>query len=262
MLDRGGVNWDRAALERSLGVPVVLHAAVDSTMDVAAEDPRAPVVHLAVEQRRGQGRHGRSWASPPGNLYATVAWPERGEPWPPAFLAAIQVAWAEAIVAVGGPAVRCKWPNDGMVGGGKWSGLLARRVAEGGPRLLVGLGANLDHAPRIDDPENALPATALRDHWTPWPGGGMVGALLLKAAIEVLRQGPEAVVQRLERWPRYDALEVGEELRVDLPGGERRGRYLGLAPDGCLRLEAGGAESLIAVGEARAVRLIQSGRRS
>ncbi|MFN2420614.1 MAG: biotin--[acetyl-CoA-carboxylase] ligase [Gemmatimonadota bacterium] len=245
------MRWDRALLEEALGVPVVVYDVVDSTMTEAAADPRAPLVHLAEEQRAGQGRHGRVWASPAGNLYATVAWPEGADPFPAALLAAIQVAWAEAIAGAGGPTSRCKWPNDGVLGGGKWSGLLARRVADGGSRLLVGLGANLERAPRL---AAVLQPVALRDHWAPWPGRAAVGALLLDAALGVLRGGAAAVHERLTRWPRYDAFQIGAELRVDTPEGEQRGRYLGLSPDGRLRLEVDGADIQIAVGEAHAVR--------
>jgi BirA family biotin operon repressor/biotin-[acetyl-CoA-carboxylase] ligase len=256
VLDRPDATWDRAALERTLGVPVVVYEVVGSTMAVAAQDPRAPIIHLAEEQRAGQGRHGRMWASPPGNLYATVAWAEGPEPLPPALLAAIQVAWTEAIASVGGPITRCKWPNDGVIGGGKWSGLLARRVAEAAPRLLVGLGANLERAPLLEARAGSgfLPPVALSDHWTSWPGRETVGTLLLAAALDVLRGGTAGVRERLERWSRHDALELGVDLRVDTPAGERRGRYRGLSPDGRLRLELGGSEALITMGEARAVR--------
>ena len=56
------------------------------------------MVHLAGRQRSGQGRHGRLWSSPPGNLYATIAWTAE-ERLPPAVLSAIQVAWCEAVAA-------------------------------------------------------------------------------------------------------------------------------------------------------------------
>ena len=250
------MSWDAAALERALGVPVVVHGVIDSTMTAADADPRAPVLHLAEEQTAGRGRHERAWISPPGNLYATLAWPEPGEPLPPATLAAIQVAWAEAVAAAGGPRTLCKWPNDGMIGEGKWAGLLARRAGgPGAPRLLIGMGANLEVAPPAAElSPGAPPAAALADHWRPWWGRVAVGTLLLQAAVEVLRAGGHGVTERLARWSLHDALERGAPLRVETPSGDRRGRYEGLDADGRLRLSTPDGERRLAVGDARRVR--------
>jgi BirA family biotin operon repressor/biotin-[acetyl-CoA-carboxylase] ligase len=248
-------GWDAASLASALGVPVVAHVVVDSTMTTAESDPRPRVVHLAERQRSGQGRHGRLWSSPPGNLYATIAWTEE-DPLPPAILSAIQIAWCEAIAEAGGPRTRCKWPNDGLVAGGKWAGLLARRSgAPYGGRLLVGLGANLECSPAREelDPESA-PVAALADHWRPWPGKGAVGRLLLGAAVGVLREGTAGVAGRLARWPVHDALEIGAPLRLEDASGERTGLYRGLTPDGRMRLAMSQGEILVAAGDVRRVR--------
>lgn len=248
---------EAGALAAALEVPVLLYDTVGSTMTEAERDLRAPLVHLAERQEAGQGRLGRRWSSPPGNLYATIAWPEETASLPPAILAAIQVQWVEAIDAAGGPRTRCKWPNDGLVEGRKWAGVLARRVegARGAPRLLVGLGANLERAPEAHELEpEATPAAALAEHWRPWPGREAVIRLLLEAALRVLREGPAGIAQRLALWPRHDALELGAVLRVDGTDGHRLGRYQGLAPDGRLRLVTEQGETLLAAGEARRVR--------
>jgi BirA family biotin operon repressor/biotin-[acetyl-CoA-carboxylase] ligase len=248
---------EAGALAAALAVPLIHYDRVDSTMTEAERDPRAPAVHLADRQEAGQGRLGRGWSSPPGNLYATIAWPEGTASLPSAILAAIQVEWVEAIGTAGGPRTRCKWPNDGLVEGRKWAGLLARRVegARGASRLLVGLGANLERAPEAHelDPE-ATPAAALAEHWRPWPGREAVIRLLLEAALRVLREGAEGIAERLALWPRHDALELGASLRVEDSDGHRFGRYQGLAPDGRLRLVTDQGEILLAAGEARRVR--------
>jgi len=250
-------RWDAGALAAALGIPVVAHEVVDSTMMAAEADPRPRVVHLAGRQRSGQGRHGRLWSSPPGNLYATIAWTAE-ERLPPAVLSAIQVAWCEAVAGAGGPRTACKWPNDGLVAGGKWAGLLARRSdgPEGG-RLLVGLGANLERAPSPEElGPDAAPAAALADHWRPWPGRSAVGRLLLAAAVDVLREGSAGMVERLARWPIHDALEVGARVRIEDAAGERTGLYRGLAPDGRLRLATERSEILVSAGDVRRVRPI------
>ena len=55
--------------------PVSAHETVASTNDVARElaeaGAAAGLVVTARRQTGGRGRHGRGWASPPGNLYAS-----------------------------------------------------------------------------------------------------------------------------------------------------------------------------------------------
>ncbi|MGH7566620.1 MAG: biotin--[acetyl-CoA-carboxylase] ligase, partial [Gemmatimonadota bacterium] len=234
-------------LEERLGVRVVGHGRIDSTMAAALRDPGpAPCVHLAESQTAGRGRHGRSWESPAGNLYATIRWPERGRPFPPGLLAAVQVAWVQAIRAGGGPDVRCKWPNDGWLGGAKWAGLIALRPAERPGEIHLGLGANLVAAPS----EVAGPAaTDLRSGWPGWPGwpgSAAVAESLLSAALEVLRDGPEGVAPRLSDWARYDALVPGEPLVVECAGHHRTGTYRGVDREGRLRLEEDSGEARLA----------------
>lgn len=242
---------ERGGLADRLGIRVVEHGVVDSTMARALADAGpAPALHLAVRQTAGRGRHGRRWESPAGNLHATLRWPEPGAPFPPAVLAAVQVEWARAIERLGGPAVRCKWPNDGWLEGAKWAGLLAVRPADRPGEIHLGLGANLAASP-AEVPE---PTTHLARHWSGWPGALVVTEALLRAALSVLADGPAGVAARLGSWPRYDALALGEDLVVELSRGARRGRYRGLDGEGRLRLETADGEERLESGEARRVR--------
>lgn len=235
---------DAASLAGRLGARVVVHRTVSSTMDAARDDPGpAPAVHLAERQDAGRGRHGRVWASPPGNLYATIAWPDAEGALPPGILAAIQLAWSRAVEAAGGPRTTCKWPNDGLLGEGKWAGALA--ASDRGPagrRLLVGLGANLTVAP--DLPGESPAAVALAERWRPWPGRGPVVTLLLEAAVGVLRGAPRGVADALEGWDRRDALRRGAPIALRTPRGVLTGRYAGVAPDGRLRLSTDDGETI------------------
>jgi BirA family biotin operon repressor/biotin-[acetyl-CoA-carboxylase] ligase len=243
------------AVER-LGVRVVSHGTIPSTMAAALADPGpAPAVHLARAQSAGRGRHGRTWESPPGNLYATIRWTEDDTPFPPGLLAAVQLAWASAIREAGGPDVRCKWPNDGMLGNAKWSGLIAVRPAERAGELHLGLGANLLVAPpSVADP----PAADLRSHWPEWPGKDAVAALLVSAALGVLRGGPVSIPARLAQWGRFDALTPGEAVLVDSAGERHSGRYRGVDPEGRLLIEAEGGETRFASGDVTRVRALRA----
>ena len=238
--------WDAERLRRRLGVPVVSHGLVGSTMEEARAEGPAPRLHVAREQRGGRGRHGRSWVSPAGNLYATIVWPDADERLGPGLLAAIQSEIADAIRGVGGPPVRGKWPNDGFVGGRKWSGLLAERDYRGGT-LRVGVGANLESVPEAP----AFEATALRAHWPAGPGPIEAACLILDAALAVLRDGEAGIRRGLARWPAVDLWAIGDPLQVEGPDGLLEGRYGGVAVDGRLVLETAGRTIRIAAGDAK-----------
>ncbi|MGH7562915.1 MAG: biotin--[acetyl-CoA-carboxylase] ligase [Gemmatimonadota bacterium] len=252
MPDRTDVTstlWDAPALARKLGVEVVAHGAIGSTMEEARRTATAPVVHLADEQLAGRGRHGRSWVSPPGNLYATIAWPDPGGRIPPSVLAAIQSGITDAILRAGGPSLRCKWPNDGFAEDGKWCGLLAEHD-RGGGRLLIGVGANLERLPA--DPD--LGAAALKTHWRPWPGRAAVAKTILAAALSILRDGEAGIRRGLARWPDLDLWPIGAHLHVETGDRILVGRYGGVAPDGRLVLETADGVAQVAAGEARRAR--------
>ena len=191
--------WEPEPLGRRLGIPVVAHGVVGSTMDEARAQGPVPRLHVAREQRAGRGRHGREWSSPAGNLHATFVWPDSDPPLGPGLLAAIQSEMADAIRGAGGPPVRCKWPNDGFIGDRKWSGLLAERDARRGI-LRLGVGANLATVPAGMEDE----ATALGLHWPGGPGPFETACLLLEAVLAVLRDGEAGVRRGLARWPAAD----------------------------------------------------------
>lgn len=241
---------DLGALQEVVGIRVETHSVVESTMNEAAEDsgPR-PVLHLAERQRAGRGRRGRSWSSPPGNLYATLVWPDEPGALSPAVMGAVQIAWAESVARAGGPRCRVKWPNDGILSGRKWAGLLAERgPGPEGIELRLGMGANLVVVPEIED-AGALPATCLADHWPGEPGLTETAGILLLAAVTVLREGPGGVRARLARWSRHDALDRDAWLLVRHGGGEWEGRYGGVDLDGRLRLDTPGSTMRLAAGE-------------
>jgi BirA family transcriptional regulator, biotin operon repressor / biotin---[acetyl-CoA-carboxylase] ligase len=138
----------------------------DSTNDEASARAAAGAPHgtvvTAAAQRRGRGRLGRAWYSPPGeNLYLScVLRPELpASALPPVTLAA-GVAVADAVAAFGvRPAV--KWPNDVVVAGRKLAGVLTEMTTRGDRLdfLVLGIGVNLGS--RSFPPELAGVATSV-----------------------------------------------------------------------------------------------------
>lgn len=241
-----------ARLGEVLGIRVVLHRAVGSTMETAGEDRGSrPVIHVADSQTEGRGRRGRGWISPPGNLYSTIVWPDPEHLIHPGVLGAIQVEWSEAIASAGGPETQCKWPNDGIVEGHKWAGALAiRSRGPEGEEVHIGLGANLSSHPGKLEP-GGLPAATLREHWDRWPGTAAVRVLLLESVVSLLREGEAGIEARLDRWRERDALTVGEPIRLDLPESSIEGRYAGTGARGELLVESEGRIHRLEIGEVR-----------
>lgn len=108
---------------------------------------------MADEQTGGRGRLGRGWASPPGNLYASLALID-----PAPVAAAPQlgfvagVALHEALSRLTGPLagrLAIKWPNDLLLGGAKLAGILVdgTTLPDGRLAAVIGMGVNLASHP-------------------------------------------------------------------------------------------------------------------
>jgi BirA family transcriptional regulator, biotin operon repressor / biotin---[acetyl-CoA-carboxylase] ligase len=229
---------------------------VASTNDEAkrrAEDgAEEGLVITAREQVQGRGRYGRSWASPPGNLYASVLLRPDCPMAASAQLSLVAgLALADALERLGprGLHVRLKWPNDVLIGGAKVAGLLLEGAARPDGRaawVIVGSGVNVASCPD----GTPYPATCL----------GQEGFVEL-APLAVLRPYLFALAEWLERW-RSSGFEpvrkawlercmgLGSEIRLRLDREEISGRFVDLSDTGALLLElAGGRRRTIAAGD-------------
>lgn len=105
-------------------------------------------------QTEGRGRRGRDWASPVGNLFASLL---LVNPEPAARIGelplAAAVALAEAVDKAAGTLqlVKLKWPNDLLVEGAKLSGILleAETLSDGRQAVVLGFGVNCVSHPTL-----------------------------------------------------------------------------------------------------------------
>jgi BirA family biotin operon repressor/biotin-[acetyl-CoA-carboxylase] ligase len=157
------------------------HETVGSTNALALEHARAGdsgrLWVVASRQEAGRGRRGRAWATPAGNLAATLLLICETELKTAATLGFVAgLALSDALEAVapelpvavaadggGGPdALRfeLKWPNDVLAGGAKMAGILleSATLADGRAAVAIGIGINVAAHPQ-DVP---YPATSLR----------------------------------------------------------------------------------------------------
>lgn len=136
--------------------PIQAYDELDSTNAEARRRAEAgeggPVWITAARQTAGRGRRGRAWASPAGNLAATLLFSIDKSPAEAAqvsFLAAL-AACDLADTCLGQGIARVKWPNDVLLHGRKAVGVLVESGQRpNGPLwLAMGVGINLAQAPQ------------------------------------------------------------------------------------------------------------------
>ena len=130
---------------------------VDSTSDEARRLAEAGAEHgvlvWAASQRRGRGRRGNAWFSPPGNLYVSLLLrPDRApaQAMQLSFVAALALADAIAAVVPASREISLKWPNDVLLDHKKVAGLLlesSTTMNQSLDWLVVGMGVNIASAP-------------------------------------------------------------------------------------------------------------------
>jgi BirA family biotin operon repressor/biotin-[acetyl-CoA-carboxylase] ligase len=214
-------------------------------MRLALKDEPLPLWVMADRQTAGRGRSGRSWISPPGNLYASLA-----------FCCAAPLEKASQLSLIAGIALidairsntqlapdtrlRLKWPNDVLIGSAKTGGILVdSTTARGSPGFLAILGFGVNIATSPNDLGRA--ATALGRHGKP------------AAPLVLLKALDEQILSWFGRWDaganfsavRHAWLEragfVGEAITINTIHGPISGTYQGLSETGALRAEVDGS---------------------
>ena len=234
---------------------LVLYDTVGSTNDEAKRLARAAAEEgtlvRAYEQTAGRGRRGRAWASPPGNLYASLILRPRCPVDRAAqlgFVAALAVGDTLATIFPRFEGLTYKWPNDVLLRGRKIAGiLLESELGEGElPRfVVVGVGINL-----ASSPENAeFPATSIVEQ-----GMGPVSPAiaLQKFACHFQawagRWREEGFAPIRTAW-RARAAALGEPIRVRLESATLHGTFVDIDERGALLLEAAGGLRQISAGQ-------------
>lgn len=204
---------------------------------------------LARQQTAGRGRGGRAWVSPPGNLHLSLLLRPQGPlaevaQW--SLLAGVALAEAALETEPDPAALALKWPNDLLRHGAKVAGILTEAAAapDPPPRLgwvILGIGANLAHAPPLPDRATATLAAS-------GPPEAFAARLLARLGEWAGRQAREGFAPIRAAWSRHGPLP-GTPLTVRLAGGMLEGRCAGLAADGGLLLDTPAGRRHILAGE-------------
>ncbi|WP_420605327.1 biotin--[acetyl-CoA-carboxylase] ligase [Novosphingopyxis sp.] len=187
----------------------------------------------ADRQSGGRGRLGRSWSSPPGNLYAsTLIRLRQSDPAAASLAFVAGLAVHELLLPLAGSRnLSLKWPNDLLLDGTKCVGILLERE---GDVVVLGIGINLASAPDI--PGRATTAFAHGDI-PPIDPAALMPDLASRFAAALGRWRLAGLPPILSDW-QARAHPLGTNLSVSLGLEEKvGGRFAGLAADGALMLE-------------------------
>jgi BirA family transcriptional regulator, biotin operon repressor / biotin---[acetyl-CoA-carboxylase] ligase len=225
---------------------------------------------VAREQRTGRGRHGRTWTSPPGNLYASLLLIE-----PCAAALAPQLGFVaglalhEAVAAETGleaPRLALKWPNDLLLDGGKVAGVLleGHHSPDRSFGVVIGFGVNVAAAPDAT-PYPAKALRAVKRDLSPeavFDGLSRAFARHFGAWREARRRGDADPFENIRRQWLARAAGRGNAVTIRLPTGERTGTFMGLDKAGRLQLGTVAGVELIDAGDLYFSQLHSSGLQS
>jgi BirA family transcriptional regulator, biotin operon repressor / biotin---[acetyl-CoA-carboxylase] ligase len=195
----------------------------------------------AEQQTGGRGRQGRSWLSPPGNLYAsTLVRLTTGDP-PAATLALVAGVALHEVAQLYAPEVplMLKWPNDLLADGAKLAGILLERHEDA---VVAGFGVNLAGHPT----EMERPATSLRALTGSAPEAGPFMEQLATSFADWLARWRGSGLSAI----RTAWLAPAHPIGTALSAGEMEGLFDGLDEQGALRLRrADGSVDVIQAGD-------------
>ncbi|HKF43938.1 MAG TPA: biotin--[acetyl-CoA-carboxylase] ligase [Thermoanaerobaculia bacterium] len=209
------------------------------------EDEHFPTTVLVAESEPGaHGRRGK-WIAPPGRgLYFTFV--RQARPGEPISLMPIAVArWLrDALREATGARITLKWPNDLYVGRRKVGGILAEARTQGDDTYVaVGVGLNVLGSAGSLEVEGA---TTLEEE----TGRAFALAPLLQSVLDSLdaELASPRWAEEVHAWERASVHRPGDRLTVRKDDRDITGRYVGLSPEGFLRLQTSAGETIVSTG--------------
>ncbi len=210
-------------------------------LEAAADGAPEGSVFLAEQQTAGRGRGNNQWHSAESTgIYCSVI---LRPALPPADVLVLSLAAGLAVQS----AIQeidsrvlpdLKWPNDVLIQGKKFCGILAEVSAEATRvrHIVVGVGLNVNQASFPDDLEQTA-TSLLQATGTEWSRVEVCAALLksLDREYQDLLENPESHVEILRRFEEHSSTARGRQVRIEENGGFE-GVTEGLDPRGFLRV--------------------------
>ena len=228
-----------------MGKTIHYFPAIDSTnskaYELALEGAREGEIVIAESQKKGKGRLGRHWFSPPFlNLYLSVILRPKIPPQQASLITLMAaVATADAIQKSSGLLPLIKWPNDVLLRDRKVAGLLNEIHSEMDRIyfVILGIGVNLNMDGKLFSREIREVATSLKKEMgQPISRKAFLGTLLQELEMWFaifLEEGPDTVIKA---W-RDRAQVKGRKVTVTSFGKTLSGIAVDIDSDGALILQ-------------------------
>ena len=213
-----------------------------AAMQAAAAGEPQGAVFLAEEQTAGRGRGEHTWESAQSvGVYCSVVLRPEMSPMDALFLSLMTgIAVSEAVEQTTSLHPDLRWPNDVLLGGRKFCGILTEMNAE--PTrvryVVVGIGINVNHTSFAGELEPI--ATSLRlESGREWSRVELTAALLksldghYRKLVEGGQNARAAIVKQFEE---RSSFASSRHVRVEENGGGYEGVTEGLDERGFLRL--------------------------
>lgn len=236
-----------AVREAGLRAPVTYREVTESTnttaMQLASDGAPEWTLVVAGHQTGGRGRIGRTWMSEPGEslLFSVVLRPDLAPADAGLLTLLAGVAMAEAARVSCNADVKCKWPNDLMIGQGKAGGILAESSLAGDriEQVVLGAGVNVTSSPDVEGAANL---------------GGGDPAVLLSAFLWCFKQrykpGEPGFAGDVIEGHRAVSATLGREVKAETMNGRSiSGTAVDLDNRGNLIVDADGVRETVAFGE-------------
>lgn len=202
---------------------------------------------LADSQSGGKGRMGRSWTSPPGNLYFSLVLKSQksiAEISQISFLSAVSMGLAISEFdqkKTDEAKINYKWPNDILIDGKKVAGILLEKDSD---FVVVGIGVNINSHPQ----NISYPACNLENR----------GFLVNQE--NLLKKFLDNFSDLYQKWQNFGftpirnlwlarAYNLGKEININLPEKSLLGVFKDLDKNGNLIISSANTEIIISSAE-------------
>ncbi len=224
--------------------PVRILDSTDSTntaaMQMSGDGTLPGTIVIAETQAKGKGRLQRSWFSPPGTglYFSMIISPNLAPQDLSRIPLAAGVAVCLAIEEETGLQPGLKWPNDLLLDGRKFGGILCESkgaVTSGQPCVVLGIGINVSTPIELFPFELRSKATSLMAHSGNYFSRGQILARIVKAVDNILtRLEQSGFAEILAEWKTRDTIK-GKKMTWLTPKGKRvTGKSFGPDSEGVL----------------------------
>ena len=227
-------------------------------LEAAAAGAPEGSVFLAEQQTAGRGRGSNQWHSAESaGIYCSVILRPALPPSDVLVLSlAAGLAVRSAVQEIDSRAIPdLKWPNDLLIAGKKFCGILTEMNAEATRvrHIVVGIGINVNHGQFPNDLQKTATSLAIETGGT-WSRVDLCAALLksLDREYQSLLANTEAHSDILRRFEDQSSMARGKAVRVEENGGFE-GTTEGLDPRGFLRVRTDDGLRIVYSGTVRVI---------